>query len=156
MLPTACLGREMRSLSSGDRPCGRNCPKKATYPALVLRDEARRPSRRSSHLGFAWRTHSDACATGTADRSPPVPVVGIEGPRVQKAFTAEECCAHSFCTGASVHDTDVAMMEERRTSTTSRSLCSLNSLGTVSQASLRAAKHARMHYSHADHTACTA
>ena len=43
MLPTACLGREMRSLSSGDRPCGRNsrrnCPKKATYPKLVLRDE---------------------------------------------------------------------------------------------------------------------
>ena len=26
-------------MSSGDRPCGRNCPKKATYPALVLRDE---------------------------------------------------------------------------------------------------------------------
>ena len=33
-------GNEMRSaLSSGDHPCGRNCPKKATYPALVLRDE---------------------------------------------------------------------------------------------------------------------
>ena len=49
-----------------------------------------------------------ACATGTADRSPPVPV---EGP-VQKSFTSEECCVHSFCAGASVHDTDVAMMED--------------------------------------------
>ena len=40
MLPTACLGRGMRSLSSGDRPWGRNRTKKATYPALVLRDES--------------------------------------------------------------------------------------------------------------------
>ena len=35
----------------------------------------------------------------------------VEGP-VQKAFTSEECCVHSFCAGASVHDTDVAMMED--------------------------------------------
>ena len=46
MLPTACLGREMRSLSSGDRPCGRNCPKKATYPALVLRDDSKKTVRK--------------------------------------------------------------------------------------------------------------
>ena len=42
-------------------------------------------------------------------RSPPVPV---EGP-VQKTFTSEECCVHdSFCAGASVHDTDVAIMKD--------------------------------------------
>ena len=65
---------------------------------------SREGSRRCSAL---HGTHS-ACATGTADRSPPVP---IEDP-VQKSCTAEECCVHSFCAGASVHDTDVAMMED--------------------------------------------
>ena len=49
-----------------------------------------------------------ACARSTADRSPPVP---IEDP-VRKSCTAEELCVPSFCAGASVHDTDVAMMED--------------------------------------------
>ena len=60
-------------------------------------------------LGYAWHAQAhSACVTGTADRSSLVPV---EGP-VQKACTSEECCVHSFCAGASVHDTDVAMMED--------------------------------------------
>ena len=41
-------------------------------------------------------------------RSPPVP---IEDP-VRKACIAEELWVLLFCTGASVHDTDVAMMDD--------------------------------------------
>ena len=70
-------------------------------------ENPRFPSYIARRLAPLLGTHS-ACVTGTADRSPPVPV---EGP-VQKAFTSEECCVHSFCAGASVHDTDVAMMED--------------------------------------------
>ena len=74
-----------------------------------------------------------ACATANGHCRPAdrvtyrtVVTVPVEGP-MQKACTAEELGVPSFCAGASVHDTGVAMMKDART--TSRSLCSLNSLG---------------------------
>ena len=89
-----------------------------------------------------------ACATGTAERSPPVPV---EDP-VRKACTAEECRVHSACAGneRSQHRRDKVGGRARR-----RALCARCSR-LVRQVSLRASRHARTHEHLMHHTAWTA
>ena len=86
-----------------------------------------------------------ACATGTAERSPPVPV---EDP-VRKACTAEECRVHSACAGneRSQHRRDKVGGRARR-----RALCARCSR-LVRQVSLRASRHARTHEHLMHHTA---
>ena len=92
-------------------------------------------------------THS-ACATGTAERSPPVPV---EDP-VRKACTAEECRVHSACAGSERSQPGRGKVCGRARR---RALCARCSR-SVSQVSLRASRHARTHEYLTHHTAWTA
>ena len=89
-----------------------------------------------------------ACATGTADRSPAVP---IEDP-VRKACTPEECCVHSACAGSERSQPGLGKVGGRARR---RSLCARCSR-LVRQVSPRAARHARTHEYLMHHTAWTA
>ena len=89
-----------------------------------------------------------ACATGTADRSPPVP---IEGPRA-KACTVDELCVPSACAGSE-------RSQHRRGDDGGRARRrALHARWTrlVSQVSLRVDRHACTHESLTHHTAWTA
>ena len=89
-----------------------------------------------------------ACATGTADRSPAVP---IEDP-VRKACTPEECRVHSACAGSERSQPGLGKVGGRARR---RSLCARCSR-LVWQVSPRAARHARTHEYIMHHTAWTA
>ena len=89
-----------------------------------------------------------ACATGTADRSPAVP---IEDP-VRKACTPEECCVHSACAGSERSQPRRSKVGGRARR---RALCARCSR-LVRQVSPRAARHARTHEYLMHHTAWTA
>jgi hypothetical protein len=86
-----------------------------------------------------------ACATGTADRSPPVP---IEGP-MRKACTAEDCRVHSACAGSERPQPRRGKVGGRARR---RALCARWSR-FVWEVSLQAARHARMHEYLTLHTA---
>ena len=105
---------------------------------------AREGSRRDS---ASHGTHS-ACATGSAGRSAPLP---NEGPmRIRCAL--EECCAHSFCAGAVSAD---ALRHGRRNDGERPRRCATwpRWPRSVSQVSLRVARHASSHDSLSHHTA---
>ena len=89
-----------------------------------------------------------ACATGTADRSPAVP---IEDP-VQIRCTVDELCVHSACAGSERSQPPHGKVGGRARR---RSLCARCSR-LVWQVSPRAARHARTHEYIMHHTAWTA
>ena len=89
-----------------------------------------------------------ACATGRADRSPPLPVED----RARIRCTAEELCAHSVCAGCERSPTPM----RRRWGAARRGALCARCSRLVSQVSLRASRHARTHEHLLHHTAWTA
>ena len=127
---------------------GRVAPadKHSTVKCKLFR-ESELTSREASRCASASHGTRSALSTGTADRSPAVPVEGF----VQKARTADKCCAHSFRTQVSAPQhrcTDVGERARRR------SLC-LRCTWLIPEASLQVAGGAYTHGICTHHMALT-
>jgi len=104
--------------------------------------------REASRRASALHGTRSASSTGSGDWSAPLPV---EDP-VQKACTAEEWCAASFCAGVQRLQHRRGKVRGRARRRSQRARCARS----VSQVNMRVARHALIHDSLTHHTAWTA